>query len=298
MEFTLPALANFFPVLSTVPLAADTVARLVLTPDSPESSTLCSSLNQQNSLSLLTHSQETVEGGGIQLRFRPLYQHLNRSRCEWEFSVWYSLDAMLEDCGGEKLNTTMPAATGAAISLTTVSTYLHFQADGTVLVHGNQSSTVLSTEGLSPPGSPPNSLHPPPLHLLPQNGAPLSYLYPLSIRGREGLVDLVLYVATPANTSLLPSHRHLQQHLHLLFSSTSGTSHVWLLQSPNNEVLLGFEGHQRVGSGCVECEQNYTFSLSLGANEEGVSLLLDVATSLQRDSFTIGTCVCVCVCRP
>ena len=297
VELTVPALSNTLPVVSMSPLPPQTIAALVqgwnqATPpyeaNDSEAPPLCSTLNLQNGHSLLAHEVVRFQGGrGIQLQFQPFYHHLDRPRCEWRFSAWYSLRALLEDCGGHAVGGLAP------VNLTAIVTLLQFQLDGTLGIHSNQSTVMVSTGDLPPSSSPGPST--PPFHVLPEIGPSHSHLFPLSISRVDGRIQLVLYIFTPSNTTLQPwegSEGTPQpdegQDLQLLFTSISGASHVWQLVTHGpGPVRLGFRGH-RTGS-CAECEDEYQFGFSVGVAADGRGeVSLEVQVALHHNTLAIG----------
>lgn len=297
VELTVPAVSNTLPVVATPPLSPQSITALVegqannseATPPPP----LCSTLNLKNGHSLLTHEVVRLQGHRVQLQFLPLYHHLDRGRCEWRFSAWYSIHALLEDCGGH--STGGRSVRGlASISLTAVVTLLQFQPDGTLGIHSNQSTVLVSADDLPPFSSPGPSA--PPLHILPEIGPSYSYLFPLSISQTavDGRVQLVLYISTPANTTLLPweGSEDTQQpdEGQLLFTSISGASHVWQLEiNGPGSVRLGFRGHRM--ESCFECEDKYQFGLSVGVAADGHGeVSLEVEVTLHHNTLTIGEC--------
>ena len=292
---------NAVPVVTSLPLSPTSITHLLHSPSWPSlpfllhtPGTLCSTLNLHSGhslldLQLLAHNASS----STQLDLGPLYLHLNRSRCEWVFRRWYSVGSLVEECGGQWLNV---STEWGPVLLTTHTTYLHFSsAEMRLSVTPNQTTTTVSTEGLSPPQPPP----PPPLHILPDispspssSSSPSSYLYPLSISsvGSDGVTEVILHVVTPANTLLFPKEEQ-NDNLQLLFSSMSGTSHVCSLRLHHlGPVVVGFRGQSTAGSNCVECEGDYAFRMNLGEGGEGgrPGLLLEIVATLQDDQFTIG----------
>lgn len=244
VELTVPAIANTVPFLSLSAPAGQA-------PDNSSVTDPCSSASQTAGLSLLTHRLVPAPGsGGSQLHFDPVYSHLDRSNCQWQFSAWFSVHTLLSSCGAHR-------QTYGLLNVTVISTYWHFGAEGPIAVGGNQTTVTMSPVTSSSP-----QYLPPPLHILPRNSTgPLPYLFPLSIeQGGEGGdgAEVVLCLVTDPDQQLLAS----DPSLHLLHVSTTltSTTQVWRLQLERLETggkVLQF------GENCTGCGPQYLFRLPL-----------------------------------
>lgn len=223
-----------------------------------------------------------TENDMSQLHFDPLYSHLNLSSCQWQFSAWYSVQTLVNSCGGQR-------QTPELLSVTAISTYQQLEAERAIMVDQNQTTATLSI--LTNPS--PISCLPPPLHILPLTSRDhLPYLFPLSINQevRNGALKVLFYLVTPADHQLMPSNQSVQ----LLYMNAAHTTQVWQLElaAGLEPVFLRFTHHDE-GS-CTECEQGYLFHLPLGPpmvgndRSEVPTLLLNVSAVLLHETVYIG----------
>ena len=259
MALTLPAQANSIPIFSTLPLSLHNITRLLL-PTQRDTLPPCSSLSAHNGVSLLSHSLQS-----------PVQWTYNRSKCEWYFSRWYSVNTILRECGGvgERPN----------ISITAMVPSLRVGVEGELTITSNHTVT-LSLADIAHT----DSMIPPSLHVLSTSGDALPYLFPLSLRINAGNMEMFIRLVSSSDTTLKPIPLNGQR-FELLTSDTLrrsasgpdvGKGQTWLIQTPNlPHVDLRFS--------------EYIFSLPLGdGGGGGVGLLLNVNVEMEQDSLIIG----------
>lgn len=291
MEITLPSMNNAIPFLSlsTAPISLDIVKQLVHLPANSTSKYTppsCSNFNLIDGDSLLSRAWIVTGSSKIQPQFNFLYSHLNYSTCQWQFSAWYPVQNLIQSCA---VTNSSESASRRVISITAISAYLEFRAEGVVIIASNQTSGRISALRTS------YTYLPPPLHILPPasgGSLPQPYLFPISISqgAGGGTLQVFFYLVTASNHLLSPSNDS-EHVLQLLYADKTGTSQVWLLEMDQSvqPVLLSFTHHTT--EPCTQCQHKYLFHLPLKtsrADPRLTTLFLNSSTHLQENTLTIG----------
>ena len=210
-----------------------------------------------------------------------LYDHLNRSSCEWHFSTWYPVSTLLQTCQGRK----EPGSSGGAGGVITLTTFAHHVQFGEEVEVVDESNFTLSLEMATSP----SSLLPPPLHIFSSANHSLPYVFPLSIghEVEDATAFIFFYSISPAGCPLSPSNNS-QLDLELLYMHKDGdiTTQVWRAELQGSEVnpypvVLELVGYRPAKS--------YSFHLPLGRTQHGSTLLLDLTLLFHETLVTIGT---------
>ena len=208
-----------------------------------------------------------------QFQLHSLYDHLNLSSCQWQFSAWYPVSILLERCGGQRLATNQHG-----LNITAVSTYLDVEAGRAATM----TSPSLTAATISNPDLPSPIMYlPPPLHILPQNSRQdLPYLFPISLIqgvGESASLKVLFYLKTREDQQLLPSN-HSEYHPTQLYQDEGIT--VWELElHPSFQPVLLIFSPDKTAM-CTQCEQHYIFNLPLA--RKSPPFLLNISSVLQQ----------------
>ena len=290
LEVTLPARPNSIPVVSTSALNSQVIPQLILGIPADNTSTPiippCSTLYLSNGHSLLAHTLQK-EGNILQLRPHSLYQHISQPSCQWKFTSWMPLRALLQHCGGQRSS----KGDLDAVTVQVVSVYMDFIASDRVFtVAGNPSAVLASLETPVPnytiatANISTASLLPAPIHTLSQAGHRLPHIFPVAISKvpeEKDLLQLFVHSAAPPQQLFLIS-QHFYPDPQLLYTDVETGSQVWtlLIAREKQSLQLGMTAWRTTS--CTYCAPElHNFSLLLEVSEVGKEmLLLDARASL------------------
>ena len=112
---------------------------------------------------------------------KPLYSHLDRERCVWEFSKWLPVEDWLEQCGARRQGEDHSATT--SINITVYSAYIQFDYQLATHALTGDHSTDSAHIIISNPSNRAVFL-PPPIHTLPENRDKLNgsaHIFPIAV---------------------------------------------------------------------------------------------------------------------
>ena len=116
------------------------------------------------------------------LNKEPLYSHLDRERCTWEFSRWLPVDDWLQQCGGWRGY----SSDTDFINISVYSVYHEYWSSATVEQEPITGQINYSTSGSTP-------FLPPPLHVLSATGNSDAYIYPIAMQEMESPAGFQVY---------------------------------------------------------------------------------------------------------
>ena len=97
---------------------------------------------------------------------KPLYSHLDRERCVWEFSKWLPVEDWLEQCGGSRQQHGESHTATSSINVTVHSAYIqHDYHLAAYTLTGTQPAIVAQISNFTDRAV----FLPPPMHMLPEN---------------------------------------------------------------------------------------------------------------------------------
>lgn len=153
---------------------------------------------------------------------KPLYGHLDKARCVWEFSKWLPVEDWLEYCGGQRSNQSGDDA-AAKMNVTIHSVYIQYDyhiATHTLLA-SRQSMTVAEIS-FSPTAA---AFLPPPLHILSDDEENSeAYIFPVAVQQSSTGLQIYFY-------SMLPLGLAGQEMYSLMVANSSGTPATQLLHA-------------------------------------------------------------------
>lgn len=111
---------------------------------------------------------------------KPLYSHLDRERCVWEFSKWLPVEDWLEQCGARRQGEDHSAT--SSINITVYSAYIQLDHQLTTHALTGDHSTVFAQIIINPSSR--AVFLPPPIHTLPENRDKLNgsaHIFPIAV---------------------------------------------------------------------------------------------------------------------
>ena len=130
---------------------------------------------------------------------KPLYSHLDRGRCVWEFSKWLPVKDWLEQCGA--------TATLDTINVTVYSAYIQYDYQlATYTLTGKQSMIVAHINSSTSSSNEAGFL-PPPIHALPEKREDSNsdaYIFPIAVQqstSESEILQVYFYSVLPLGTS-------------------------------------------------------------------------------------------------
>lgn len=232
MVITLPHQQNTIPLVSTQLINTETVASIVLQEppsnayDYPEEH-VCSNMNNNSDNSLLTRNTD--------LSYQPLYSHLNRTTCEWQFTAWVPVNALLTKCRAQRFP--------RAINLTMYTTYVHIELKQVQVI--DLPLKVMTTSIAYIPGTTP--FLPVPLHTRSMSTSTddPALMYPITIEA-IGHTSVYFYTIMPLWRRATPASSNVSDlHLTLLHTKMSPGhelyTQAWLLKSVNRGLNFSIQ---------------------------------------------------------
>ena len=202
----------------------------------------------------------------------PLYSHLDRERCLWEFSKWLPVEDWLERCGGQRSS----HSAMNSITITVHSTYMQYDSPATL---ASKQSIIVGQINYST--SSVDAFLPTPLHTLPENREnTAAYIFPIAIEQEDSSVVVQVYFY-----SVLPLGPDRETYRPVVNSTTlallhrdmngNTTKQVWLLEIGTMlPTTVPMEFQPNIQPSCeVDCASNdddgsLKFSLAV-ANDRG-----------------------------
>ena len=123
---------------------------------------------------------------------KPLYSHLDRERCVWEFSKWLPVEDWLEQCGGRRQGENHTATSSINITVHSVYIQLDYQL-ATYTLTGMQSTVVAQISDFTSRAV----FLPPPIHTLPEDRENLNgdaYMFPIAVQQSSESESTVLQI--------------------------------------------------------------------------------------------------------
>lgn len=123
---------------------------------------------------------------------KPLYSHLDRERCVWEFSKWLPVEDWLEQCGGRQQGENQTATSSINVTVHSVYIQLDYQL-ATYTLTGMQSMIVAQISDSTSRAV----FLPPPIHTLPKSRENLSsdaHIFPIAVQQSSESESTVLQV--------------------------------------------------------------------------------------------------------
>ena len=224
------------------------------------------------------------------LNEEPLYSHLDRGRCVWEFSRWLPVDDWLRQCGGWR-------GYSSDIDFINISVY--------IVYHRYWSSITVKQEPItgrlnySTSGSTP--FLPPPFLSLLATGNSDVYIYPIAVQEMESSTSLQVYFYSVLPLGLrqiyAPSYPINTVLLHT-DNTTNTSKQAWRLEVDGTlPKAIPVEFQLACGADCGAVNRTLTFSLALTSDHEEYTPALRTTISLQHnpeagnnhtEQFTLG----------
>ena len=172
----------------------------------------------------------------------PLYSHLDRERCVWEFSKWMPVEDWLEQCGGGTQGENHTDTN--SINVTVHSAYIQYDYQLAMYTPTGKQLTIVAQINYSTSSSNEAGFLPPPIHTLPENKEDSDgYIFPIAVQkssSESTILQVYFYSVLPQGagrqmyTAVLANNYFSSSSTPpaLLHADTTGNTskQIWLLE--------------------------------------------------------------------
>lgn len=224
------------------------------------------------------------------LNEEPLYNHLDRGGCVWEFSRWLPVDDWLRQCGGR-----LDYSSGTDfINISVYTAYHQYWSSVTAEQEPITGRLNYSTSESTP-------FLPPPFHSLSASENSDVYIYPIAIQEVESPTGLLVYFYSilPLGSRQTYATSYSMNAVLLHTENTTNTSkQAWRLEVDRAlSKAIPVEFQLPCGADCGAANRTLTFSLALARDHEEYTPALRTTITLQHnpeaannhtEQFTLG----------